>query len=205
MTLLPLLAAAALLGSSLVVYGLAMHFVVRVVVRLTRTGHGELTFWGSTAVMAIVTLIVSAGHLTQIVLWALAYRMGGEMPTLGTAVYFSALSYTALGAEGVALSDPWKFHGPLEAMEGAVFFGLSTAVLFTIMNHLIADRLRLETGYQADASGYLSLPPVAEVGATSPSPVPILQVHGGPPSSGDRTDLRPGSTDTPRISEGALG
>ena len=45
-----------------------------------------------------------------------------------------------------------------------LFFGLSTAVLFAIMNHLIAARLHTETGYQGVASGNREPhPAVAEV------------------------------------------
>ena len=47
--------------------------------------------------------------------------------------------------------------GPLEAINGLLFFGLSTAVLFAIMSELIAHRLRTETGYKAEAACKVAL------------------------------------------------
>ena len=44
------------------------------------------------------------------------------------------------------LSERWRLLSPLEATNGLLFFGLSTAVLFAIMSQLIASRLRSETG-----------------------------------------------------------
>ena len=97
--LMPLMVATVLLFSSLLVYGTAMHLIVRVVVRLIRSGSSELGFWKSTAVMAIVTAITAAAHLTQIALWAVAFLLCGQVSTLETAFYFppkiSRLSVTA--------------------------------------------------------------------------------------------------------------
>ena len=54
------------------------------------------------------------------------------------------------------LSVGSRLLSPLEAINGLLFFGLSTAVLFAIMSELIAHRLRTETGYQAEAAGKLT-------------------------------------------------
>ena len=150
--LIPFVVAAVLLFSSLLVYGTATQLVVRVVVRLIRSGPGALGSWGSTAVMAIVTAITAAAHLTQIALWAAAFLLCGQASTLETALYVSAQSYTALGYGDVLLSERWRLLGPLEAINGLLFFGLSTAVLFAIMSELIAHRLRFETGYQGEVA-----------------------------------------------------
>ncbi len=146
--ILPLLVATVLLFGSLLVYGTAMHLIVRVVVRLIRSGSGDLGFWKSTAVMAVVTAIMAAAHLIQIALWAVAFLLCGQVSTWEAALYLSAQSYTALGYGDVPLSERSRLLSPLEAVNGLLFFGLSTAVLFAIMSQLIAHRLRIETGYQ---------------------------------------------------------
>ena len=150
--LMPFMVAAVLLFGSLLVYGTAMHLIVRVVVRLIRSGSRELGFWKSTAVMANVAAITAAAHLTQIALWAAAFLLCGQVLDLETAFYLSAQSYTALGYGDVLLSERWRLLGPLEAINGLLFFGLSTAVLFAIMSELIAHRLRSETGYQSEVA-----------------------------------------------------
>jgi hypothetical protein len=151
--LFPLMVATAVLFSSLLAYGAAMQLIVRVMVRVIRSGRSELGFWEGTAVMAVVTLITGAAHLIQIALWAVAFLLCGQVSTLEAAVYFSAQNFTALGSGDVPLSERWQLLGPLEAMSGLLFFGLSTAVLFAIMSNLISERLRIETGYQSEAAG----------------------------------------------------
>ena len=150
--ILPLMVATVLLFSSLLVYGTAMHLIVRVVVRLIRSGSSALGFWKSTAVMAIVMATTTAAHLTQIALWAVALLLGGQVSTLEAAFYLSAQNFTALGYGDVLLSGRWRLLGPLEAINGLLFFGVSTAVLFAIMSELIAHRLRSETGYQSEVA-----------------------------------------------------
>ena len=150
--LMPYMVAAVLIFSSLPVYGTAMHLVVRVVVRLIRSGSGELGYWKSVAVMAIVTAITGAAHLAQIALWAVAFLLCGQVSTLETAVYLSAQSYAAIGYGDVPLSERWRLLGPLEAINGLLLFGLSAGVLFAIMSQLIARRLRAETGCPREAA-----------------------------------------------------
>src|SRR5271157_1817359 len=151
--ILPLMVATVLLFSSLLAYGTAMHLIVRVMVRVIRSGSSEPGFWNSTALMAIVTAITAAAHLAQIALWAVAFLLCGQVSTLETAFYLSAQNCTALGYGDVLLSERWRLLGPLEAINGLLFFGLSTAVLFAIMSQLIAKHLQTETGYQSEAAG----------------------------------------------------
>ena len=159
--ILPHMVATVLLFSSLLAYGTAMHLIVRVMVRVIRSGSSELGFWKSTALMAIVTAITAAAHLAQIALWAVAFLLCGQVSTLEMAFYLSAQSFTALGYGDVLLSERWRLLGPLEAINGLLFFGLSAAVLFAIMSNLIPERLRTETGYQSEAAGNRARLPAA--------------------------------------------
>ncbi len=203
--LLPLLITVALFFSSLLIYGMAMHFVVRVVVKLIRSGDDNLGFWAGTAFMIVVTRIILAGHLTQIVLWAAAFRLGGQIPSLATAFYYSAQAYTALGDGEVQLSEPWRMLGPLEAINGLLFFGMSTAVLFAIMRHLIDNHLSIETGKQGEASESLSPVLVARFEAASQALVPVLPGGAGHSMPEEQTAMGLGSSVTLVDSQGALG
>jgi hypothetical protein len=109
---------------------------VHLVVRLIRTGYTGLGFWKNVAVKTIVSLVTAATHLLQIALWAVAFLLIGESSTFEKAFYFSAQNYTALGSGDIVLSDRWRLLGPLEGINGLLFFGLSTAVMFAIMSRL---------------------------------------------------------------------
>jgi hypothetical protein len=150
--LVPLVLAAALLLIGLLAYGAAMQVIVRVMAKVIRRGPSDLGFWKGTAVMAMVTLITAVAHLTQISLWAVAFLLCGQVSNPETAFCLSAQNFTAFGYGDVQLSKTWRLLSPLEAANGLLFFGISTAVLFAIMSELIASRLRSETGYQTQAT-----------------------------------------------------
>ena len=127
---------------SVLSYAMATAFIVYLVVRLIRKGYAGRGFWKNVAVMMIVTLVTAAAHLGAIALWAVALLMVGELSTLEKACYCSAENYTALGYGDIVLSERWRFLGPLEAINGLLLFGLSTAVMFAIMSRLVTNRLR---------------------------------------------------------------
>jgi hypothetical protein len=133
---------AGMLLVSLLFYGMATALMVRLLVALTRGGHAPAGFWTETAVMTAFTFITAAAHLTVIALWAVVFLLCGEIATFERALYFSAENYTALGYGDIVLTEQWRLLGPLEAINGLLLVGLSTAVLFAAMSRLIANRLR---------------------------------------------------------------
>jgi hypothetical protein len=136
-----LVATGAFLGS-LLSYAMAMALIVHLVIQPIRTSY-TAGFWKSVAIMMFVSLITAATHLIQIALWAVVLLMVGELSTFEKAFYFSAENYTALGYGDIVLSDRWRLLGPLEAINGLLLFGLSTAVMFAVMSRLITNRLHL--------------------------------------------------------------
>jgi hypothetical protein len=140
-----------LLLGSILCHGLATAVIVDVAVRVIRSGYTGLRFGTNAAVMMIVSLITAAAHLAQIALWAVALLALGEFSTFAKAIYFSAQNYTALGYGDVILSEQWRLLGPLEAINGLLMFGLSTAVMFAVLSRLIATRLRFKLGILHEA------------------------------------------------------
>jgi hypothetical protein len=155
--IVPLVVATFLLFGGLLAYGAAMQLIVRVMVNVIRRGSSDLGFWRGTAVMAIVTLITAIAHLIQIALWAVAFLVCGQVSSFETAFCLSAQNFTSFGYGDVVLSERWRLLSPLEATNGLLFFGMSTAVLFAIMSQLIAKHLQTETGYKSEAAGNQAL------------------------------------------------
>lgn len=48
-------------------------------------------------------------------------------------MYFSLVSFTTLGYGDVTLNPQWELLGPMEAMAGITVIGLSTAILFAVI------------------------------------------------------------------------
>jgi hypothetical protein len=151
--------AGVLLGSVLV-YGMATDLMVRLMARLKRSEHHPLGFWTGVAVMMLVTLVTATAHVGVITLWAAALLMSGEVSTFDKAWYLSAQNYTALGYGDIILSERWRLLGPIEAINGLLLFGLSTALMFAVLNYLITRRLR----YSLRAFGNNGDSPVASGG-----------------------------------------
>ena len=139
---LALLLGAGLLLCNVLCSGIQTMLIVRVITRLIPEDGRDLGFWKDVGIMVIVTLITSAAHLVGIALWAVVYLLGGETTSFETAFYFSAETYTALGYGDIVLSARWRLLGPLEAINGLLLFGLSTAIMFAVLSRLIKNHLR---------------------------------------------------------------
>ena len=59
------------------------------------------------------------------------------------AVYHSAVNFTSLGYGDIVMSKRWKLMGPLEAANGVLMFGMTSAALMAILQQLI--KVELET------------------------------------------------------------
>ena len=105
--------------------------------RLGRAGAGALID------LAIVALAISFGfvaHLIEIALWAVLLVICGEFQDFGNAFYHSAVNYTTLGYGDLLLTPSWRLLGPLEAANGALMFGFSTAMVFAVIQRLLMAR-----------------------------------------------------------------
>jgi hypothetical protein len=151
-----LLGTGVLLGS-LPCYGAAAIFSVRLLVSWFRAGLTGLGIWNNVAVLFFVALFTAAAHLTQITLWAAVYLWIDECPSFARAFYCSAQNYTALGYGDVLLSERWQLLGPLEAVNGLLLFGVSTAFLFAVLSRQIRNRLHAEFGSLGEPTGDLPL------------------------------------------------
>jgi hypothetical protein len=61
----------------------------------------------------------------------------GEFSEFQTAYYHSAVNYTTLGYGDLIMTPSWRLLGPLEAADGALMFGLSTAMIFAVILRMI--------------------------------------------------------------------
>jgi Ion channel len=81
---------------------------------------------------ATLMLLLMAGNIGQVMIWASLYQLLGAFPDFETAVYFSGITFTSLGNGDVLLQPPLRLLGPLQAANGLMMFGISTAAFMTI-------------------------------------------------------------------------
>jgi hypothetical protein len=70
----------------------------------------------------------------------------GEFSELYEAVYHSAVNFTSLGYGDVVMSARWKLMGPLEAADGVMMFGMTSAALMAILQQLIKTQFEQRPG-----------------------------------------------------------
>jgi hypothetical protein len=60
-----------------------------------------------------------------------------EFNELFEAVYHSAINFASLGYGDIVMSKSWKLLGPLEAVNGVLMLGMTSAALMAILQQLI--------------------------------------------------------------------
>ena len=82
---------------------------------------------------ALIGLLLAVLHGIECGIWAAAYLWLGAIDSPTDALLYSIDSMATLGASGLTLQRPWQLMGGLEAVNGMILFGVSTAYLFAVM------------------------------------------------------------------------
>ncbi len=93
--------------------------------------------WSTLLVINCVMLLLLLGILAQIVIWAFVFLWVGEFGTFREAVYHSAVNFATLGYGDIVMSGGNRFLGPLEAINGVLMIGVSTAALLATFQDAI--------------------------------------------------------------------
>ena len=136
----PLAVGASAVVCTILIHALAVMATVNVVRRESRLGRTGSSFWIDVAIVAVAVSFVLIAHLVEIALWALLFMICGEFPAFGNAFDHSAVNYTTLGYGNVIMSPSWRLLGPLEAANGMLMFGVSTAMIFAVIQRLVQAR-----------------------------------------------------------------
>jgi hypothetical protein len=136
----PLLVGVAATFCTIIVHALILGFIVTQVRRDVQRGLVGVRFWTDVTVVTGTTLLALAGHIVEVGLWALAFELCGEFSNFAAAFYHSAVNYTTLGDDTVVMSARWRLLGPIEASDGMLMFGVSTAAIFAVIQRLIQTR-----------------------------------------------------------------
>jgi hypothetical protein len=99
-------------------------------------------------VVGTATLLATILHGIEAAIWAAAYRVLGALPDLKSAMLYSLNAVTSYGHANLSLEARWQLMGAMEALNGWLLFGLTTAFLFGMM-----ERVRLLSSKEDTANG----------------------------------------------------
>src|SRR5262245_48763051 len=94
------------------------------------------SFWAGTRLFILLAGWIVLLHIAEIATWALFYLWRDAMPDLGSAMYFSAVTYTTTGYGDLVLPQGWRILGGVEALTGILMCGWSTGFFFAIVNRM---------------------------------------------------------------------
>jgi hypothetical protein len=114
-----------------VVLGLMSQSVVHAASGLIWRPHEMATF---VVPSGAATLLVTCLHGVEAAIWATAYWLIGALPDFRSSVLYSLNAMTSYGHANLSLEDHWQLMGALEALNGWLLFGLTTAFLATVIH-----------------------------------------------------------------------
>jgi hypothetical protein len=141
--LLPLLVSLVTTLATIAIHGFALIAVLHTVHRQYLLGRAGVRFWRDLAIIVMVIQLALVAHLVEVALWAVVLSLCGEFTRFAGAFYESAMNYTSLGYGDVVMSASWKLLGPLEAANGLLMFGVSTALIFAVIQPLFQSRFSM--------------------------------------------------------------
>jgi uncharacterized membrane protein (DUF485 family) len=130
------------LGLPLIVFCIFIHvlglaFVQEKVVHvLTRSLDLHRVLFSFPLIMAITALLATSLHGIEAITWATAYGLLDALPDYKSAMLYSLGAMTTYGHANREIADRWQLMGSLEALNGVLLFGLTTAYLFAVMQHI---------------------------------------------------------------------
>jgi hypothetical protein len=95
---------------------------------------------GLSIVLGAATMVAIILHAIEAAIWAFVYQALGALPDSKSALLFSLGAMTTYGHEHFDLANHWQLMGALEALNGMILFGLTTAFLYGMIRELLASR-----------------------------------------------------------------
>ncbi|AQA19497.1 transporter [Halioglobus japonicus] len=91
------------------------------------------TFVSILGVISGVMVVLVMGNFIQIAIWAAVFVQLGEFTDFLTAFYHSAVNFATLGYGDIVMSEEHRVLGPLQAVNGVLMIGVSTAVMMSAL------------------------------------------------------------------------
>ena len=112
----------------------------RVVLELPLVWRARRSSMVLAVLMVVTVLLLTLLHAIEAFAWAGAYVALGARPDFASAMLYSLSAMTSYGHADVFLAEHWQLMGAIEALNGMMLFGLTTAFLFSVLREHWATR-----------------------------------------------------------------
>ena len=108
------------------------------------------SMWLSLTVVSSVMLILVIGNLGQVAIWGLLFQLLGEFELFEEAFYHSMVNFATLGYGDHVMSDEHKLLGALEAINGVMMIGVTSAILLAAFQDAMKQTIKARREEQGD-------------------------------------------------------
>ena len=94
--------------------------------------------------MAISVSFLTLLHGAQCTIWAATFYFNPNIDNLYSfqeAIYFSLITFTTVGYGDVVIDSEWKIMAGLEAINGIMMVGWSTALMFSYLQVILKKNI----------------------------------------------------------------
>lgn len=128
-----LLIGALLIGVTVLFHALSLDLILRKIRPLEKALQNKGSFWKA-LLLTIVVLYVTCALIVEIWIWAIFYYYVDAFVDMEAALYFSISSFTTVGFGDIIPPHEWRLLGTIEAVNGFLLFGWSTAFIFEVVS-----------------------------------------------------------------------
>jgi hypothetical protein len=128
-----------LIALNVVIHVFCLGFIIQTAGHVISALKGHRGFLAMFALLMSVTVtLVAILHGLEAGIWAASYWLLGALPDFPSAMLYSLNAITSYGHERFLLDGQWQLLGALEALNGMLLFGLSTAFLFHMIRTVLS-------------------------------------------------------------------
>ena len=130
---------AIIIAFNLLIQGLGNVFWLRRVASVTKN-ENDITNNKILKILLFSFLLFTLIHTFHSLVWAFSYYVIPEtavqFSSFSEAVYFSLVTFTTLGYGDISLTSEWRLLSGLEAINGIMLIGWSTAMMFSLFQNI---------------------------------------------------------------------
>ncbi len=136
--LMLLLIAVSLVAMTVVLHAMGTTYWIRYAVRRYADRNGDFKPHTTLPAVMWTAIVLMLLHMVEVTLWALTYRLllpGDQLDSFEKSLYFSMVTFTTLGYGDITLTEDseWRLLSGIEALDGILLVGWSTALLFIVV------------------------------------------------------------------------
>ena len=128
-----------IIAFNLVIQGLGSVFWLRKIAASIKN-ENDITNNKILKILLFSFLFFTLIHTFHSLVWAFCYyitpQTASQFSSFSESVYFSMVTFTTLGYGDISLSSDWRLLSGLEAINGIMLIGWSTAMMFSLIQNI---------------------------------------------------------------------